>query len=91
MALRIKEVIKEQGTTVQELADKMGISRVGLSQHINGNPSVEVLERLASALNAQVSDLFEKSSDEVIGAVRIGDSTHVINSKDDIKKLAEKL
>ena len=44
MALRIKEVIKEQGTTVQELADKMGISRVGLSQHINGNPSVEVLE-----------------------------------------------
>ena len=49
MALRIKEVIKEQGTTVQELADKMGISRVGLSQHINGNPSVEVLERIASA------------------------------------------
>ena len=91
MALRIKEVIKEQGTTVQELADKMGISRVGLSQHINGNPSVEVLERIASALNDQVSDLFEKSSDEVIGAVRIGDSTHVINSKDDIKKLAEKL
>ena len=91
MALRIKEVIKEQGTTVQELADKMGISRVGLSQHINGNPSVEVLERIAFALNVQVSDLFEKSSDEVIGAVRIGDSTHVINSKDDIKKLAEKL
>ena len=90
MALRIKEVIKEQGTTVQELADKMGISRVGLSQHINGNPSVEVLERI-SALNVQVSDLFEKSSDEVIGAVRIGDSTHVINSKDDIKKLAENL
>ena len=86
MALRIKEVIKEQGTTVQELADKMGISRVGLSQHINGNPSVEVLERIASALNVQVSDLFE-----VIGAVRIGDSTHVINSKDDIKKLAENL
>lgn len=91
MALRIKEMIKEQGTTVQELADKMGISRVGLSQHINGNPSVEVLERIASALNVQVPDLFEKSSDEVIGAVRIGDSTHVINSKDDIKKLAENL
>ena len=69
MALRIKEVIKEQGTTVQELADKMGISRVGLSQHINGNPSVEVLERIASALNVQVSDLFEKSSDEVIGGM----------------------
>lgn len=91
MALRIKEVIKEQGTTVQELADKMGISRVGLSQHINGNPSVEVLERIASALNVQVPDLFEKNTDEVVGAIRIGDNTHVVNSKEDIKKLAEKL
>ena len=42
MALRIKEVIKDKGLSVQELAEKMGISRVGLSQHINGNPSVEV-------------------------------------------------
>ena len=50
MHSRIKEVIKKQGTTVQELAEKMGISRVGLSQHINGNPSVEVLERIATAL-----------------------------------------
>lgn len=39
----------------------------------------------------QVPDLFEKSTDEVVGAVRIGDATHVINSKDDIKKLAENL
>ena len=35
MSLRIKEVIKEKGLSVQELADRMGISRVGLSQHIN--------------------------------------------------------
>lgn len=46
MPLRIKEVIKERGTTVQDLAERMGITRVGLSQHINGNPSVEVLERI---------------------------------------------
>ena len=39
MPLRIKEVIKERGTTVQDLAERMGITRVGLSQHINGNPT----------------------------------------------------
>ena len=33
MALRIKEIIKEKGMTVQTLADKMGINRVGLSNH----------------------------------------------------------
>lgn len=58
MALQIKEVIKERGITIQELAEKMSISRVGLSQHINGNPSVEVLERIAAALDVEVRDLF---------------------------------
>lgn len=69
MALRIKEVIKEQGTTVQELADKMGISRVGLSQHINGNPSVEVLERIAAALNVPITELFNAGTNEELTAL----------------------
>ena len=60
MALRIKEVIKDKGLSVQELAEKMGISRVVLSQHINGNPSVEVLDRIASALGVPVTELFEQ-------------------------------
>ena len=64
MPLRIKEVIKERGTTVQDLAERMGITRVGLSQHINGNPSVEVLERIASALNVPVTELFEQQKSD---------------------------
>lgn len=60
MPLRIKEAIKERGTTVQDLAERMGITRVGLSQHINGNPSVEVLERIAFALGCPVTELFEQ-------------------------------
>ena len=77
MALQIKEVIKEQGTTIQELADKMSISRVGLSQHINGNPSVEVLERIAAALNVGVRDLFAERLNSspyanLVSQIRIG-------------------
>lgn len=60
MPLRIKEVIKEKGMTVNSLAEKMGINRVGLSNHINGNPSVEVLERIADAIGVPVTDLFEQ-------------------------------
>ena len=59
MSLRIKEVIKEKGLTVNKLAEKMNINRVGLSRHINGNPSVEVLEKIASALDVHVVELFE--------------------------------
>ena len=36
MSHRIKELIKEKGYTQQEFADKLGITRVGLSQLING-------------------------------------------------------
>lgn len=60
MPLRIKEVIKEKGMTVNSLAEKMGINRVGLSNHINGNPSVEVLERIADAIGCPVTELFEQ-------------------------------
>ena len=66
MPLRIKEVIKERGTTVQDLAEQMGITRVGLSQHINGNPSVEVLERIASAIGCPVTELFEQPNKDVL-------------------------
>lgn len=91
MRFRILELCKEAGINQTELAEKIGLSRVGLSKAINGNPTIGTLEKIADALGVPVTDLFEKSSDEVIGAVRIGDSTHVINSKDDIKKLAENL
>lgn len=62
MSLRIKEIIKEKGLTIQLLAGKMDITRVGLSQHINGNPSVEVLERIADALNVEIWELFKHES-----------------------------
>lgn len=65
MSLRIKELIKEKGLSVQELADRMGISRVGLSQHINGNPSVEVVRRIAEALGVDVWELFA-SKEEIV-------------------------
>lgn len=69
MALRIKDIIKQKRITVQDLADKMSISRVGLSQHINGNPSVEVLERIATALEVEVWELFDRKSDTELTAL----------------------
>ena len=58
MDLRIKEVIKEKGMTITELADKMGINRVNLSNMVNGNPTVETLNRIADAIGCPVTELF---------------------------------
>ena len=60
MDLRIKEVIKEKGMTITELADKMGINRVNLSNMVNGNPTVETLNKIALALNVPVTKLFDR-------------------------------
>lgn len=62
-AMDIKRSIKANGLTVKEVAERMGITPVGLSQHINGNPSVEVLERIAAAIGCNVG-IFRPSADE---------------------------
>lgn len=60
MGLNIKKTIKDYGLEVREVAKRMEISPTGLSQHINGNPSVEVLQRIADAIGCDISELFEQ-------------------------------
>lgn len=64
--LMIKEAIKRYGTSVNEVADKMGISRVTLSTHINGNPSTEILLRIADAIGCPVTELFEQPKKDAL-------------------------
>lgn len=74
--------------TVQTLADKMGINRVGLSNHINGNPSVAVLEKIAAALEVPIQELFEKEKNENInGYIEIENEVFKITSLQDVKAL----
>ena len=88
MVLRIKEIIKEKGMTVQTLADKMGINRVGLSNHINGNPSVAVLEKISAALEVPIQELFEKEKNENInGYIEIENEVFKITSFQDMENL----
>lgn len=56
--MRIREVLKEQGITTKELAERMGISQSALNQSISGNPSVKVLNNIADALDIPVWQLF---------------------------------
>lgn len=57
--LKIKAILKDKGLTIQELADMLGISRVGLSQQINGSPRLDSLQKIANALEVDLLDLFE--------------------------------
>lgn len=96
MKYRIQDICKEKGILMKDLAEKMGRTPESLSRSLNNGTTTKMLEEIAATLGVKVVELIEgyptqSSSDEVIGAVRIGDDTHVINSKEDIKKLAENL
>lgn len=65
MALNIKKALQKRGLMAKDIAARMGISDVALSQHINGNPSVGVLERIAQAIGCDVVELFDPLDDHV--------------------------
>lgn len=60
---RIKEILKEKGLTQQELADMLGITRISIVKTLAGNPSQETLERIATALNVPMWQLFASPSE----------------------------
>lgn len=67
MNLRVKEICKEKGITIQELADNMEMKRESLSRAINGNPTLETLEKIATALGVNISELFDQPKNNTTG------------------------
>lgn len=90
MKLRILDICKQAGITQKELAERIGLSAVGLSKAINGNPTKDTLEKIANALNVRITELFEEPTN-INGYIELDGAIHKVTSKDDIKKLAEKL
>jgi len=72
MNLRIKEICKAKGVTITQLASDLNIKQESLSRTINGNPTIETLEKIASALNVPITELFEPPATDVITCPKCG-------------------
>lgn len=90
MKLRIKEILKEKGVSIKDLAEKLSITSATLSKSINGNPTVETLNKIADALDVSIVELFEPEED-ITGIIVINGVTHQINSFKQLSKLCESL
>ncbi len=63
--LRVKEIAKEKGLNVADVAKRMGIKAPALSRIINGsNTTTETLEKIATALDVDIRDLFIPTKEE---------------------------
>ena len=64
--MRIKEVLAEKGMTMADLAEKAKMQQPAISRAMTGNPTVETLERIASALEVNITELFAPKSNTII-------------------------
>ena len=90
MALRVKEIAKARGMSMGDLAEKMGISPVTLSQSLNRNPTLGRLTEVANILEVDVADLFSPR-ENVHGCLFVNGKAVVINSKEELFELVEKM
>lgn len=84
--LRVKEIAREKGLTMSEVAQRMDISPSGLSMALSRNITIEVLERIAKALEVKISDLFEEPSD-ISGFIKANGTIYEIHSFEDLEKI----
>lgn len=62
MELRVVELAHTKGLTMADIAKQIGISRVNLSNSLNGNPTLSRLTEVAKILGVEVSELFKQTS-----------------------------
>lgn len=70
--LRVQEICKCQGITMQDLAKKMGVTYQALYAAVSGNPTIGKLQEIANALGVEVVDLLGASKEGVITCPHCG-------------------
>jgi transcriptional regulator with XRE-family HTH domain len=60
----IKGVIKAHGYTLIDVANKMEITKSGISQIVNGSPNVKTLRTIAEIVGCKVGDFFKDEMTE---------------------------
>lgn len=62
--LRVQEICKQQGLTMQDLAKRMGVTYQALYAAVSGNPTIGKLGEMAKALGVSVGDLLDEQKED---------------------------
>lgn len=95
--MRIKEILKEKGITLSQLADTMGVSRQALSRQVAGKLLVEKAEEIANALNVPIWQLFVSPNEvagggeELTASIRYQGKFFNTTSKEELKQFVNDL
>lgn len=92
MEFKIVELAHQRGLTMSDIAKQIGISRVNLSNSLNGNPTLSRLKEVAAILNVEVSELFKTSdTTDIKGYVEYNGRIIKIDSKESLTALVNEI
>ena len=93
MPLKIKDVAKSKGMTMAQIAEKLGINPITLSQSLNGNPTLSRLTEVANALGVDVSELFvqPRGKQDIHGCIFVDGDPVIVNNKAELLGLVKAL
>ena len=89
MPLKIKDVAKSKGLTMAQIAEKLGINPITLSQSLNGNPTLSRLTEVANVLGVDVSELFvqPRGKLDIHGCIFVDGDPVIVNNKEELLML----
>jgi transcriptional regulator with XRE-family HTH domain len=93
MELRIVELAHSKGLTMADIAKQIGISRVNLSNSLNGNPTLSRLREVANILGVEVSELFRSVTNvkKISGYLECDGRIIKVGSIGDVKRFIAEL
>jgi len=93
--LRVKEICKERGMTLKDLAKKMVVAPESLTRAVaeNSNPTLTTLHRIAANLDLGIDDLLvvSKPANQICGHVEVNGIVYTIKSLADLERLYDML
>lgn len=83
--LRIKEILDKKGMSQQELAEKIGVTSVTISNIVQGkhSPKLAILNKIADAFCINIQELFPQTNDKI--QLIINDKLHTFYSMAELK------
>lgn len=93
MDIRLKDLCQLRGITQKELAAKLNVTEMTLSRASKGNTSMQLLERIAEALNVEVWELFTEVRDrrDFIAIIKDGKDYYNASSLAELEKIVTEI
>lgn len=93
--LRVKEILKERGMKMYELAEKMQIAPESLTRALQRNPQYTTLKTIADTLGVSVRDLFKggeaiSPNKEMQGCIFFNNEMFTFNTRKELEEFLSK-